>query len=69
MRGRGGAPRFDRPSTRSATLRKSLAVTLSIAALIVVLAFAIVGVLAAVSGQQSGLDKSRCAAPSCATDR
>jgi hypothetical protein len=58
-------PRFDRVihprSRRSPTLRKSLAITLSTAVLIVVLAFAILGVLTAVAGQQSGLDQARCA--------
>jgi hypothetical protein len=68
MRAGGPEPRFDRVMyrpRRSSTLHKSLAITLSTAALIVVLALAILGVLTAVAGQQSGLDRSDCARTGC----
>jgi hypothetical protein len=39
-------------------MKKSLAITLAAAALILVLAFATLAVLSAVAGQQSGLDRS-----------
>ena len=48
-----------------ALVKRSLAITLSATILILVLAFAALGVLSAVAGQQSGLDKSRCATQSC----
>jgi hypothetical protein len=68
MRAGGPEPRFDRVMyrpRRSPTLRKSLVITLSTAALIVVLALAILGVLTAVAGQQSGLDRPDCARAGC----
>jgi hypothetical protein len=40
-------------------MKKSLAITLAAAALILVTAFATLTVLAAVAGQRSGLEKSR----------
>jgi hypothetical protein len=39
-------------------VKKTLAITLSAAALILILAFATLTVLSAVAGQQSGLEKS-----------
>jgi hypothetical protein len=48
-------------------MKKSLAITLSATVLILVLALAVLGVLTAVAGQQSGLDKSRCGTQACAT--
>ena len=44
---------------------KPVAITLSTAALILVLALAVLGVLSAVTGQRSGLDHARCAVPGC----
>jgi hypothetical protein len=47
-------------------VKKSLAITLSATVLIVVLALALLGVLSAVAGQHSGLERSHCPVQRCA---
>jgi hypothetical protein len=68
MWGRGPRHTVDRSIDRSEerTMKKSFAITLAAAALILVVAFATLAVLTAVAGQESGLEKStawHCAKP------
>ena len=71
MSNRGLAPTVGRliDPSEEPTMKKSLAITVAVTAVILIAAFATLAVLTALAGQESGLDRStagRCAGSSSA---